>query len=152
MLQAQALVVAGLATLFSIVMGRDLIIAHQLLLGASSMGAAAVASVTLGSVMILVVIVSHVLRINPDNIATPIAAALGDLVTLGLLSLLAKGLYDLGGEHLVTLLTQCYPVTLFRWSQRFECPPYQCHIPVRQCLIPVRQCYIPVKQCHIPVR
>ncbi len=90
--------VAGLATILSLVMGRDLHVSHQLLLGASAMGAASVASAVLGSVMIMVIIFSHTLHINPDNVATPIAAALGDLVTLGLLSLLAQGLFNLRGE------------------------------------------------------
>ncbi|XP_064399874.1 solute carrier family 41 member 1-like isoform X2 [Halichondria panicea] len=104
LIQAQALVVAGLATVFSLVLGRDLEVAHQLMLGASAMGAASVASVILGSIMILVIILSHSLSINPDNVATPIAAALGDLVTLGLLSLLARGLYDLG-DHTISAAT-----------------------------------------------
>lgn len=31
--------------------------------------------------------------INPDNVATPIAASLGDLITLALLSGISRGLY-----------------------------------------------------------
>ena len=49
--------------------------------------------------MICVIVISYVVRINPDNVATPIAASLGDLVTLGLLSAFAKWLYDIGGEE-----------------------------------------------------
>ena len=96
--QGQALIVAGMATLISILLGRDLSPAHMLVLAASAMGSAAIASAVLGSVMIMVILVSHRLRINPDNVATPIAASLGDLVTLGLLSLIAQGLYHLSGE------------------------------------------------------
>ena len=33
-------------------------------------------------------------RVNPDNVATPIAASLGDLVTLSLLSWIASLLYN----------------------------------------------------------
>jgi len=91
-------VVAGLATVFSIILGMDLTAFHQLLLGASAMGAASIASAILGAIMILVIFLSHFLRINPDNVATPIAASLGDLVTLGLLSLLAQSFYNSGGE------------------------------------------------------
>ena len=36
--------------------------------------------------MIVVVLLSTKCGINPDNVATPIAAALGDLITLLLLS------------------------------------------------------------------
>lgn len=96
--QVQALVVATLATVLSIILGGDLTTFHQLLLGASSMGAASIASALLGTIMIGVIISSHYFRINPDNVATPIAASLGDLVTLGLLSLLAQGFYNSGSE------------------------------------------------------
>ena len=89
---------AALATAVSIIFGRDLHIAHMLLLGASSLSTAALASVALGTVMIGVIVISYVVRINPDNVATPIAASLGDLVTLGLLSVIANWLYDLSGE------------------------------------------------------
>lgn len=96
--QAQALVVASLATIFSIVLGADLTTYHQLLLGASAMGAASIASAVLGVVMIGVIVTSYYFHINPDNVATPIAASLGDLVTLGLLSLLAQGFYNAGSK------------------------------------------------------
>lgn len=43
--------------------------------------------------MIGVIIGSKKLGINPDNVATPIAASLGDLVTLALLSGISWGLY-----------------------------------------------------------
>ena len=97
-LQGQALVVAALATAVSIIFGRDLHVAHMLLLGASSMSTAAIASLLLGTIMIGVIVVSHIVRINPDNVATPIAASLGDLVTLGILSVIANWLYDLSGQ------------------------------------------------------
>ena len=96
--QAQALVVATLATVFSIVLGADLTTFHQLLLGASAMGAASIASAILGTIMVGVIISSHYFKVNPDNVATPIAASLGDLVTLGLLSLLAQGFYNAGSK------------------------------------------------------
>ena len=40
--------------------------------------------------MIIVVILSTKCGINPDNVATPIAAALGDLITLLLLSAIVR--------------------------------------------------------------
>ena len=33
---------------------------------------------------------------NPDNVATPIAASLGDLVTLAILAVTSSSIYDLG--------------------------------------------------------
>ena len=99
--------VAALATLVSIVFGRDLHVAHMLLLGASSMSTALIASASLGAIMVAVIVLSHTVKINPDNVATPIAASLGDLVTLGLLSVFANWLYDLSGE-----LSDCLSVCL----------------------------------------
>jgi len=53
---------------------------HALVLCASSMVTAAIASLVLGVIMICVILFSRHLGINPDNVATPIAASLGDLV------------------------------------------------------------------------
>lgn len=40
--------------------------------------------------MILIILLSRKCGLNPDNIATPIAAALGDLTTLTLLSYIVE--------------------------------------------------------------
>ena len=45
------------------------------------------------SVMCFIVVLSTIFKINPDNVATPIAASLGDLVTLSLLASIGQGLY-----------------------------------------------------------
>ena len=47
--------------------------------------------------MSLVVILSRKCHINPDNVATPIAASLGDLTTLALLSSIATLFYKVIG-------------------------------------------------------
>ena len=47
--------------------------------------------------MVAVIMVARKCNINPDNVATPIAASLGDLITLGLLSWIASLLYDARG-------------------------------------------------------
>jgi solute carrier family 41 len=47
--------------------------------------------------MILVVILSHKCQINPDNIATPIAASLGDLTTLAVLAGIGGFLFRIMG-------------------------------------------------------
>lgn len=49
--------------------------------------------------MIGVIIGSRKMGINPDNVATPIAASLGDLITLALLSGISWGLYKELGEE-----------------------------------------------------
>lgn len=56
--------------------------------------------------MIGVIIASRKVGINPDNVATPIAASLGDLITLSLLAGVSTGLYkELGNEHTHTRVT-----------------------------------------------
>lgn len=70
-----------------------------------------------GMIMIGVIIGSRKMGINPDNVATPIAASLGDLITLALLSGISWGLYkELGEEQqkafvspLSLCLLQCLP-------------------------------------------
>lgn len=52
-----------------------------------------------GMIMIGVIIGSRKMGINPDNVATPIAASLGDLITLALLSGISRGLYKELGEE-----------------------------------------------------
>lgn len=57
-----------------------------------------------GLIMIGVIIASRKIGINPDNVATPIAASLGDLITLSLLSGISTGLYkELGNGDLYLL-------------------------------------------------
>lgn len=49
--------------------------------------------------MVLVIVVSRKLKINPDNVATPIAASLGDLTTLSLLAAVSLVLYKAIGMY-----------------------------------------------------
>lgn len=59
--------------------------------------------------MVLVIILSRKCHVNPDNVATPIAASLGDLVTLSLLSAISNVLYEALGR-LVYLTVCCFLV------------------------------------------
>eukprot|EP00794_Sanderia_malayensis_P006105 gene6105-6809_t len=101
--QAQALIVAALASIAAVVFGWVLDghfdMHHAWLLGASSLVTASLASLILGSIMVGVILLSRKCSINPDNVATPIAASLGDLTTLALLSAISSFLYNRIGTH-----------------------------------------------------
>ncbi|XP_059165541.1 solute carrier family 41 member 1-like isoform X2 [Physella acuta] len=103
LVQAQAIVVGFLSSLTAMVLGwipkGEFNIQHAFLLCASSMFTAAVASFALGSIMVIVVLISRFFKINPDNVATPIAASLGDLVTLGILSWVGNLLFAAIGKQ-----------------------------------------------------
>uniref|UniRef100_A0A915HRC0 SLC41A/MgtE integral membrane domain-containing protein n=1 Tax=Romanomermis culicivorax TaxID=13658 RepID=A0A915HRC0_ROMCU len=90
LIQVQAAVVAFLAAIFAVVLGwvpkGEFSWESALLLMASGLVTASFASFILGSIMVAVVIFSRHFKINPDNVATPIAASLGDLTTLTLLA------------------------------------------------------------------
>lgn len=94
----QAIVVGFLASLAAVIFGwvpaGELDVQHGLLLCASSVVTAFGASFVLGLIMVGVILFSRYFRINPDNVATPIAASLGDLTTLACLSWLASLFYD----------------------------------------------------------
>lgn len=73
-------------------------------------------SVAAGMIMIGVIIGSRKMGINPDNVATPIAASLGDLITLALLSGISWGLYkELGEEQHQGLLSLIPPSLPLGW-------------------------------------
>ncbi|XP_012136381.1 solute carrier family 41 member 1-like [Megachile rotundata] len=97
LIQCQATVVGLLASIAAVVLGwipeAQFDIHHALLLCASALSTASIASFILSLVMIAVILLSKEMNIDPDNIATPIAASLGDLTTLALLSGIASVLY-----------------------------------------------------------
>ncbi|CAH1153778.1 unnamed protein product [Phaedon cochleariae] len=99
----QAIVVGFLASLAAVIFGwvptGVINIQHALLLCASSIVTAFGASFILGLVMVGVIMFSRYLHINPDNVATPIAASLGDLTTLACLSWLASVFYNTMESH-----------------------------------------------------
>ena len=66
-----------------------------LVLTSGSIATASVASFFLAGIMMGVIILSRKININPDNVATPIAASLGDLVTLSILASVCTLLYNL---------------------------------------------------------
>ncbi|EPQ32376.1 uncharacterized protein PFL1_00572 [Pseudozyma flocculosa PF-1] len=71
---------------------------------ATGMLSASLSSAILGSFMCALVVVSRRLGANPDNIASPLAASLGDLTTLTLLGLFASSLMHFEGTFLATVI------------------------------------------------
>lgn len=86
---------------------------------ATAMLSASLSSAILGSFMCTIVIVTRRFGGNPDNIATPLAGSLGDLLTLTIMGLLASSLTRFEGTILATVILvaligaciACYLVT-----------------------------------------
>ncbi|XP_036432070.1 LOW QUALITY PROTEIN: solute carrier family 41 member 2 [Colossoma macropomum] len=93
--QVQATVLGFLAALAASALGwvldEKLVMNYAALLCCSSVVTAFTASLLQGIIMVGVIIVSKRAGINPDNIATPMAASFGDLITLGLLAVISQG-------------------------------------------------------------
>jgi cation transporter-like permease len=91
-LQVQALSISCLSGILSFLMGSNgdgiagVSYHHAVLVILSSMLCAAISSAVLGITMCYFCIICRRRGINPDNVATPIAASFGDLVTLYVLA------------------------------------------------------------------
>uniref|UniRef100_A0A673U6S0 Solute carrier family 41 member n=1 Tax=Suricata suricatta TaxID=37032 RepID=A0A673U6S0_SURSU len=97
LIQVQATVVGLLAAVAALLLGavsrEELDFGKVELLCASSVITAFLAAFSLGMLMVCIVIGARKLGVNPDNIATPIAASLGDLITLSILAFVSSFFY-----------------------------------------------------------
>ncbi|RXN23348.1 solute carrier family 41 member 2-like isoform X1 [Labeo rohita] len=95
--QVQATVLGFLAALVASALGwileEEVFMNHVALLCCCSVVTAFTASLLQGIVMVGVIVGSKKVGVNPDNIATPIAASLGDIITLGLLATISQGFF-----------------------------------------------------------
>uniref|UniRef100_A0A7N6A765 Solute carrier family 41 member n=1 Tax=Anabas testudineus TaxID=64144 RepID=A0A7N6A765_ANATE len=114
--QLQATVLGLLASLIAIVLGwmaeGKMPFDHVVLLCSTSVSTVFVASLLQGVIMVGVIIGSKRMGINPDNVATPMAASFGDLITLTLLAYFSQWFYSLIDLHpyvpyLVDMLFLC---------------------------------------------
>nr|XP_046250157.1 solute carrier family 41 member 2 [Scatophagus argus] len=97
--QLQATVLSLLASLMAIGLGwmaeGKMPFDHVVLLCSISVSTAFMASLLQGIIMVGVIIGSNKLGINPDNVATPLAASFGDLITLALLACFSQWSYSI---------------------------------------------------------
>ncbi|XP_017777133.1 PREDICTED: solute carrier family 41 member 1-like [Nicrophorus vespilloides] len=103
LVQVQAIVAACLVSVFAVsvsaVMIGKFVFNDAILLAASSVVTATVSCFILDLVLIAVITLAHHLKVNPDNLATPLAASIGDIVSLILLSTIAGLLYKIHDSH-----------------------------------------------------
>ncbi|XP_042833130.1 solute carrier family 41 member 3-like [Panthera tigris] len=109
LIQVQATVVGFLAAVAALLLGamsrEELDFVKVELLCASSVITAFLAAFALGMLMVCIVIGARKLGINPDNnIAMPIAASLGDLITLSILAFVSSFFYKHKDNRYLTLL------------------------------------------------
>ncbi|KAL6107076.1 slc41a2 [Pungitius sinensis] len=114
--QLQATVLGLLASLMATLLGLmaegNVPLHHVMLLCSTSVSTAFMASLLQGIVMVAVIIGSKRMGINPDNVATPMAASFGDLITLALLVCFSQWFYS---------LMDLYPHVLYLVDLLFLC-------------------------------
>ncbi|ORX91062.1 MgtE-domain-containing protein, partial [Basidiobolus meristosporus CBS 931.73] len=132
-LQMQAISIGFVAGAVSILLGfivetsaNDFF--ELILVLASSVVCASLSSLILGILMCVIILLSRKLHINPDNIATPLAAGLGDVITLALLvgfsQLFIRNLYS--PACIVVLLAALISLPL--WIFVVYRNPFVCHL------------------------
>ncbi|XP_043981080.1 solute carrier family 41 member 2 isoform X2 [Gambusia affinis] len=103
--QFQATVLGLLASLMVTLLGwiadGQMPFSHIVLLCSTSLSTAVLASLLQGIVVVGVIFGSKRMGINPDNVATPIAASFGDLITLSLLACFSQWFYSFMASHIL---------------------------------------------------
>lgn len=98
LVQVQATVASFLVAMFAVGVGAamdgNFYFEHVMLLTASAMFTATSSCFVLDFVLVAVILLSQKYRLNPDNLATPLAASIGDVVSISLLSFIASLLFN----------------------------------------------------------
>ncbi|CAO1412600.1 unnamed protein product [Diamesa hyperborea] len=104
LVQVQATVAAFIVSMFAMGMGAILNgrfqFDHMLLVTASSMFTATSSCFVLDFVLVAVILLSKRFKMNPDNLATPLAASIGDVVSIAMLSFITSILFANLSTHL----------------------------------------------------
>ncbi|GJQ68186.1 hypothetical protein Trydic_g10743 [Trypoxylus dichotomus] len=107
LVQIQAIVASCIVSIFAVtassIMEGKFLFNDSLLLSAASTATATLSCFILDFVLIAVIFVTRKFRMNPDNMATPIAASIGDVVSLLVLSTIASFLYMIHDSHTYVL-------------------------------------------------
>ncbi|XP_063218614.1 solute carrier family 41 member 1-like [Bacillus rossius redtenbacheri] len=121
LVQCQAIVVGMMSAMVAVLMvaisRQEFDFSHTLLLCSCSIITSSIASLILGLITAAVIVLSHWLHVNPDNVATPIAASLGDITSLALLSWVATLLYEVAGKSswISKVVIVCYTLAIPFW-------------------------------------
>ncbi|XP_049881868.1 solute carrier family 41 member 1-like isoform X1 [Pectinophora gossypiella] len=98
LVQVQAIVAATVVSIFAIVINtitdRTFNGSYVLLLTSSAVFTATTTCFILDFVMVMVIYGSHKLKVNPDNVATPLAASIGDIVSNSVLAVTAQYMFE----------------------------------------------------------
>ncbi|XP_048487038.1 solute carrier family 41 member 1 isoform X2 [Plutella xylostella] len=98
LVQVQAIVAATVVSIFAIVANSvtDGVVNgdNVLLLISSAVFTATTTCFVLDFVMVMVIYGSHRFKVNPDNVATPLAASIGDIVSNTVLAVTAQYMYE----------------------------------------------------------
>ncbi|KAL5278133.1 hypothetical protein ACFFRR_003029 [Megaselia abdita] len=106
LVQVQSIVASFLVSVFAISVGfavkttNDFEFDHVLLIIAAAMFTATSSCFVLDFVLVAVILLSRKFNMNPDNLATPLAASIGDVVSISLFSFIVQLLYLNIGTHL----------------------------------------------------
>ncbi|XP_028163070.1 solute carrier family 41 member 3-like isoform X2 [Ostrinia furnacalis] len=98
LVQVQAIVASSVVSVFAIVVNsiteRGIHGPYVLLITASAIFTATTTCFVLDFVMVMVIYGSHKFKVNPDNVATPLAASIGDIVSNSVLAVTAQYMYE----------------------------------------------------------